>query len=204
MVRYDYKTSDCDKMRFLDPCLTLPLFICLWTLCVASPFLHILKEQTSREGVTMLITKVTPIFSFLFPPESLFPFNTKSFLFIFVGVRKLVDIQAHASLNRVWSDDKWEQIFFFSSGFTWTSVKREESPLLWKKPWLFDEMATVNGRMKSVWPLCVINLTDSYRRYFKVPKEELQSISHVCRCYTSCSHSLAPCGCYWLFLATVL
>lgn len=105
---------------------------------------------------------------------------------------------------QVLSDEKWEQIFFFSSGFTWTSVKKEQSPLLWKKPWLFDEMAAVNDRMKSVWPLCVKNLTDSYRRFLKVPEKELLSISHVCRCYTSCSHSLAPCGCYWLFLTTVL
>lgn len=137
MMRYAYETADCGKMRFLDPCLTLSLFICLWTLCVASPFPHILKEQTFGEGLTELITKVKPIFfSSLLPPESVFSFNTKSFQFIFVGVRKLVDIQAHANLE----DDKWDQILLFSSGFTWTSLKRELSSLLWEKPWLFDEM----------------------------------------------------------------
>lgn len=191
MVRYAYETADCDKMRFLDLCLTLLLFICLWTLSIASPFPHILKEQTFGKGVTILITTVKSIFSSVFPPESLFPSNTKCFLFIFVRMRKLVNIQAHASLE--W----WrEQIFFFSPGFTWTSVKRKRIPLLWKKPWLFDEMAAVNDRMRSLWPLCVTNLSDSYRRILEVPEEELLSISHVCRCYTSCSHSLAPCGCF--------
>lgn len=111
MVRYAYETADCDKMRFLDPCLTLLLFICLWTLCVPSPFPHILKEQTSGEGVTVLIAKVKPVFSSLFPPESLFPFKTKSILFIFVGVRKLVDIQAHASLE--WWKVRANIFFFF-------------------------------------------------------------------------------------------
>lgn len=111
MVRYAYETADCDKMRFLDPCLTLLLFICLWTLCVPSPFPHILKEQTSVEGVTVLIAKVKPVFSSLFPPESLFPFKTKSILFIFVGVRKLVDIQAHASLE--WWKVRANLFFFF-------------------------------------------------------------------------------------------
>lgn len=75
-------TAHCDKMGFLDLCLTLLLFSCLWPLSVASSFPHILKEQTFWEGATMLITKVKAIFSSLFFPESLFAFNTKNFLFI--------------------------------------------------------------------------------------------------------------------------
>lgn len=114
------------------------------------------------------------------------------------------EVSGYSSSCKSWVMKSESKSFFFSSGFTWTSVKKEQSPLLWKKPWLFDEMAAVNDRMKSVWPLCVKNLTDSYRRFLKVPEKELLSISHICRCYTSCSHSLAPCGCYWLFLTTVL
>lgn len=65
------------------------------------------------ERVTVLITKVKPVFSSLFPPECLFPFNTKKILFIFVGVRKLVEVQAHGSLEWKWQVKANVFLFFW-------------------------------------------------------------------------------------------
>lgn len=117
------ETADCDKIGFLNLCLTFQVFSSLWPHSLASPFAHILKEQE----VNKLITKVKAIFSYLFFPESLFAFNTKSFL--------LINLWGWGGqlIFRLLSDDKWEQMFLFCSVLTWTSVKRELSPFLQNK-----------------------------------------------------------------------
>lgn len=98
MTRCACETADCDKMGFLNLYLMFLLFSCLWPLSVASPFPHILKEQTLGEGVTMLITNAKAIFSSLVFPGSLFAFNMKSYSC--VRVRRSADTQAHASLKQ--------------------------------------------------------------------------------------------------------
>lgn len=80
--------------------------------------------------VTMLITKI--IFSSLFFPESPFALNTKSFLFVCLwewGSQEMF------RLLQILSDDKWEQIFFHSPGFTWNSVKFLIFPLKTSAVW---------------------------------------------------------------------